>query len=100
MNVTELKEAILEIVNPKSKRESARLKHMYNGSVKYHSMFNMMKKLDVNDQKAIRQFWHEYNIKEAKLERWYKEQEVKHKSSVHIYNDFSDLAYNNSSDDL
>lgn len=100
MNVTQIKESIFKFVNPKSNHEKSRINNMYNGNIKYHNMFNRMKELDVNDEKAIRKFWHDYNIKQAELERWYKKQKHEMKTSKFQFEDFSDQAYNNSSEYL
>lgn len=98
MNVTELKKAILDIVKPKSKHEIARINHMYNGNIKYHKMYEQMKSIE--NEKDIRRFWYEYNIKQAKLERWYKKQTNEMKHSKSSYQDYSHLAYNNVTDDF
>lgn len=98
MNVTDLKEEILKIVNPKSKMEISRIKHMYNGVVKYHGMFERMKSIKTDGD--VKRFWHDYNIKQAALEKWYKKQKKEMKKSKAEFQDFSDKAYNNSSEDL
>lgn len=99
MNVTELKQAILRIYPKLNKVELYRVEHITNQAIK--SITGLKTKLkECNSDKEVKEIWQIYNKQEAVWDKFNRQQKHQIRFSKSNYQDYSHLAYNNSSDDL